>query len=390
MALKRWGWVGGPVLAALLVAVVVLPPQVPTGAHALLGVVWGYGDFVNQAGNGHSQFVNDVTYARQGQRVRLSHAMLSDSIMMAARGPLALRSDDGLVTLIYEAPLVADSARLWLSAVTRELALYPGAPAQGMRLVVALLSDALRLRPGNGFEYSGVRTLLDQAARTGTCVVTVNLLPRLSWGRSAVGHDLYGKPVSRVLGACALYARFGAPGSRVSRWVAAELGYYWWNPLTPELQEARRSVRRYEIPHDVDWNNALYGEVRWLEVGCLRGGAALCLRSAGLGWEPDSPFRYFRNSAFPRNRLIAYLLATGTPEQFAAFWRSSQPVAEALEGAYGRPASMLAMAAFQHWYTAPPSDSSWGGERSALTGLGWIGFALAVAVVAGRRWTTEI
>ena len=390
MALKRWGWVGWPVLAALLVVLVALPPQVPTKAHPLLGVMWGDGGFAYQAGNGHSQFVNDVTYARQGQRVRLGRATLSDSITMMARGPRALTSGDGSITLLFETPLTADSARVWLDAATRELALYPKGTTTGTRLVVALLSDPRRLRPGNGFEYSGVRTLPDQAARTGTCVVTVNLLPRLSWGRSALGHDLDGKPVSRVLGACALYARFGAPGSRVSRWAATELGYYWWDPLTPELQEARRSVRRYEIRHDVDWTNAWYGEVRWLDVGCLRGAAALCLRSAGLRWEPDSPFRYFRNSAFPRNRLIAYLLATGTPEQFAAFWHSSQPVADALASAYGEPAGRLAMAAFQHWYSAPPPDSSWGGERNALTGLVWIGLALALAVAAGRRWTTEI
>jgi hypothetical protein len=48
------------------------------------------------------------------------------------------------------------------------------------------------------------------------------------------------------------------------------------------------------------------------------------------------------------------------------------------------------MSAFQHWYTAPAPGTPWGSARDSLVGLVWIGLALALAVVAGRRWTTEI
>jgi hypothetical protein len=393
MALKRWRWVLGPVLAALLVAVVVLPPQVPARAHPLLGVVWGYYDFVYQTGNGHGPYANDVQYARQTQQARLRHAILADSIVAVARGPRALISGDGLVTLAYETPLTADSARFWLNAVTRELALYPRGPTPGMRLVVALLSDPVRARPGNPeARYErGIQELLDQAVAAGACVVTVNLLPN-NWRRLTIGHDLAGKPVSRLLGACALYARFGAPGAGVSRWAAPEFNNYWRDPLTVQLREARRSVRRYEVPRDIDyWNGSpWFGAVRWVAVGCLRGAAALCLRASGLGPQLDSPFPFYRDVWLPRTQLVAHLLATGTPEQFAVFWHSPRPAADALASAYGEPAGRLAMSAFQHWYTAPAPGTPWGSARDSLVGLVWIGLALALAVVAGRRWTTEI
>jgi hypothetical protein len=392
MALTRWRWVWGPVLAALLVALAVLPPRVPTGAGTLFGVV-SYGSDLYRYGyeTGHSVFVTDVQNARSIQRWHWRRAVLADSILTAARGPRALRSEDGLVTLVYEAPLTTDSARRWLGAASRELALYPGGPIPGLRLVVALLSAPARERQGNreaSYEW-GIQELLDQAASTGACVVTVNLLPRHSWGRRVVGHDLSGRPVSRVLGACALYARFGMPGARVSRWAAAEFGDSWWNPLTVQLLDARRRVRRYEIATDRGWSSSpFFGEVQWVEVGCLRGAASLCLRAAGLGLRPESMYRYGGGST-PHGQLLAYLLATGTPGQFAAFWRSPRPVPEALTGAYAQPAEQLTLSAFEHWYTAPAPGGRWGTARNVGVALVWVVLALALAVVAGRRWTID-
>ena len=391
MALTRWRWVWGPALAALLVAIAVLPPRLPTGEGTLFGVLpVGSSSARPVNGGRRSQFADDIRFAQQNQRERLARSLLADSVVAVARGPRALRSEDGLVALAYEAPLTADSARAWLGAVMRELALYPKAPAPGMRLVVALLSSPLRERRGSDGAGSpwGIQTLIDQAASSGACVVTVNLLPRGSWGRP-VGHDLEGRPVSRVLGACALYARFGAPGAGVARWAARGLSGYWWNPLTAQLLEARRPVRRYEIPREMDWGQTpWYGAVRWVEAGCLRGNDAACVRAAGLTADADTPYLYYTRNALQRGQLLAYLLATGTSGEFAAFWRSPRPASEAMSVAFGRSTGALALAAYTHWYTVPGGREGWGAAGLAA-GLGWVVLALALAVVAGRRWTID-
>jgi hypothetical protein len=397
MALKRWGWLAGAVLAALLVAIALLPPRLPNRTGMLLGVVAVSGPELrayyrgnDQFGSEYSQFREDLLAARLTQRERLRRAVLSDSILMVARGPHALTSADGLITLVYERPLTADSARFWLGALGRELALYPKRTVPGTRLVIALLSDSLRAQPGvREATYLGNHEFLDQASSAGPCLVTVSLLPRLSWGRNAVGHDSAGRPVSRLLGTCAVYARFGAPGAGVRRWVASASNYYWGGPLTWLLQEARRHVETYEIPYS--WNNTPWnGEVRWLEIGCLRGGAAPCRREAGLNRGQDGWLPYYISVSSVRSRLVAYLLATGTPEQFASFWHSPRPVAEALARAYGTPAGELAMSAYRHWFAAPPSAQPMGSARNAATGLVWVSLALALAVIAGRRWKTEL
>jgi len=392
MALKRWRWIGGPVLAALLVAIALLPPRVPTGTNLLFGLIRS-NPYWYQTGNERTQFGIDLQSAQWTQKAQLRRAVLAASILAATRGPRALKSEDGLITLVYEAPLTVDSARTWLNAAARELALYPTGPAKGQRLAVALLSSPKRVRPGEASYEWGIRQLTEQETSTGACIVTVNLLPGQSAGRSAIGHDLAGKAVSRVLGACALYARFGVPGAGVSQWALAGLSNSWWDPLTAQLQEARRRVRRNELPRSVDWGNSgWYGEVQWVEIGCLRGAAGLCLRTAGLGRGTESRFFYFNYypySSGPRSKLIAYLLATRSPAQFAAFWRAPQPAAEALASAYGEPADKLAMSAFEHWYAAPAPGGLWGNARDQLAGFVWAALALGLAVVAGRRWTIE-
>jgi hypothetical protein len=391
MAMSRRVRFGGPVVAAALVAIAILPPRVPGGDNIRFAFMWGSGYVASSFNDGRSQFATDVNTARRIQAWRLRRAIFADSIAAVARSPRALRSKDGLITLVYERPLTADSARFWLSAATNELALYPQEREPGMPLVVALLSDPVRDRPQNPASYTwGVEDLVEQAASAGACVVIVNLIPRQSWARPAVGHNLAGQPVSRVLGTCALYRRFGLPGPAVTRWIASSLGYYWGDPITLDLQEARHRVLKTELSRTSDWASLpWYGEVRWVEVGCLRGEGALCLRATGLDRGFDAAFPSSFYQSFPRGKLIAWLLATGTADQFGAFWRSSQPPEAALASAYGRPAGELTMVALRHWFTAPARSTPWGSARKALAGLGWVVLGLALAVVAGGRWRTE-
>ena len=391
MALKRWIRIAGPVVAALAVAIAILPPRVPSPGAVWVGLFfWGAAAHPQ---SGRSEFASDVRSARQIQAWRLRRALLADSIRKAARGPRAVKSKDGLVTVVYEKPLTADSARFWLEAAARELALSPRPKNAGLPLVVALLSDPARDRPRRGVGSPwGIQELVEQTASAGACVVTVGLIRRLGRGGQVVGRDAEGHPVSRILGACALYARFGPPGPGTSRWAASSVGNWAWvDPVTPQLVEARHRVRKLDLQRVEGYSAPWYGVVRWLEVGCLEGSDVLCLRTAGL--DPESygqdptPF-YYRPLA--AGRLLAYLVATGNVDQFAAFWRSGQRPAEALASAYGRPAGSVVKAALEHWYAPPAPPAPWGSARGLAAGLVWLGLALAVAFAASRRWTAEV
>ncbi len=389
MALRHWLRIGGPAVAAALVAIALLPPRVPTRATGTFGAFFGPG-YVAAPVPGRSQFVSDVRFAQRRQREQVRNALVADSIVRVARGPRALRSKDGLITVVYERPLGADSARSWLDAATRELALYPDGAGPHVPVVVALISDTVRERPGEGAAYlPGVREFVDLAATLGTCVVTVNLMPRFRWGAGLVAHDAAGRPVSRALGTCALLARFGLPGSGTAGLVASRPVSSWSDPLTLQLQEARRRVLKLPIvrtPGDDAW--PFERTLRWAGVGCLRGDADLCLRSAYLGGLGPDDFYSYR--LLGPTGLMAVLLASGTPAQFERFWRSSQPPVTALAAAYGKPAGELVMAMMRHWYTAPPGPAPLGGGRNLLAGLVWLVLALAVSLAAGRRWRAEI
>ncbi len=388
MALTRWRWIGGPVVAALAVAIAILPPRVPSGDTVRFGFLFGPSYVAGPVQPGRSPFVTDVLTARRIQAYRLRRARVADSIVGVARGPRALHSPDGRITVVYERPLTADSARSWLDAATRELALYSGGGRPAMPVVVALLTDTVRDRLEHRADNLwGVQELVDQAASAGACVTTVNLVWGERWLRAPVGHDSDGHVVSRVLGACALYARFGLPGPGASRLVEYGLEFSWQDPMTVQVLEARRHVLKLELERTVEgYALPWFGVVRWAAVGCLDGVDALCLRSAGLEWEPDSWEAYSSYGAAGRVKLIGYLLATGTPAEFGAFWRSPLPPTEALTAAYGRPAGELVRAALEHWYTVPEPAAPLGSARNALAGLTWAGLALALSLAAGRRW----
>ena len=391
MALRLRWWVLSPAAAALLAVVVLLPPREPAPDRVSFWYsFFGPGRVYSSRSVGRSPFRADVQEAMRVQAQRLRHAALADSILTAARGPHALRSADGAVTIVYERPLTADSARFWLGAVARELDGYPAAPVAGMPLVVALLSDTARdaVRAGNWT----VEELLDQAERKHACVATVNLYSRAAWLRatSYVGHDRSGAPATRLLEACGLYARFGMPAAPVAGWAWADASFWYrWLPFSRQLIDARRSVWRSETGRVS--RGALEGwtgNVQWSDAGCLRGTASLCLRASGLVARSALPPVVYRSGILPPERFLAYLLATGTPAEFVSFWRSPQPPAEALARVYWSPAGDLALAAVRHWYRAPEPGGPRSEARVVLAAAGWAAFAVAVALAAGRRWTS--
>lgn len=384
MALKRWRWVWAPVLAAGILAVLLLPG----GQLSQAGLMFW---FLPQQLEYYPRwsFRSDVQTALRVQRERLVLAQRADSIVAAARGPRALRAWGAAVTVVYETPILADTARLWLQAALAELARYPGGASSGGRMVVALYSNPARAhsRDYANTNWSTRRLLPDPLGAA--CIVEVNLVPRES--RQGMMRRPPQRPAGPFLGWCGLFQRFGSPGPAIARWIG--LGRWrgngsvdaGWSSLVADAGRPipRREIYRPDLSESYQW--AWYWGTPWVQLACLRGTRSLCERNAKISGSQD----YWWFFEFRGSELVAFLLAGGTPAQFAAFWRSPLGVADALRQAYGRTAGQLAYEAFSHWHYASP-----GGPRAEprllLAGLFWAGAALALALVAGRRWKTEI
>jgi len=382
MALSRWRWIAAPVLAAALLAVLLLPGSEISRTGVLS---WFFGPTWSPGPRGLRE---DVRLAVEVQRSRLREAARADSAVGAARLSRAVRSPGGGLTVVYETPLAASDARVWLEAAAAELARYPSAGGEGVPIVVTLYSNPLRAQSRDFafYAWDPRRVVVSDSGR-GACVVEVNLVPR----RDARGtlRQRSRRPGAPILGVCALYQRFGMPGQAVDHWMSGGAFGYGFGAAqwSTALADASRSVIKLEIqrPGLGDLRNWWWGSP-WVAIGCLDGTASLCERNASVT-RGAGPWLFYSD---PRSlQLVAYVLAHGSPAQFAAFWRSPRSVGDALRDAYGRPAGQLAFAALSHWYYAAP-----GGPRAELrlllAGLVWAAAALALAFVAGRRWTTEI
>ncbi len=384
MALKRWAWTWAPVVAAALAALLLLPAGGEEG-WSPLSFIW------SRSGQEHrGNYRQDLQRALDVQRARLRDATRADSLIAAARGARALRTrDDPLTTVVYETPFSAADARPWLDAAQQELARYPAAGGPGGSLVIALLTDPARAQDLRLGLWSGTARRLPPDSPSSACVVEVNLVWRGPRGRARTPTPA---SVGPFLGLCALVRRFGAAGPDVARWI----GSTGWRAsgvadggLRSAVLEASRPLPRIEMQRPDLWNDRpweWYWGTPWVAIGCLDGTWSLCERNVRL--RPGDYYWWWYSD--PRQaQFVAYLVATGTPQQFAAFWRSPLGVNGALRQAYGRPAGQLAQQALGHWYRVEPGGPR-AGARLMLAGLFWAAAALAVALIAGRRWTTQI
>ena len=383
MALKRWAWAWVPVAAAALAAVLLLPGGGET--RSLLSFLQGSPSSLRVLSHR-----DDVRRALEVQRGRLRDAERADSLIAAARGPRALTArDDALTTVVYETPLSAADARVWLDAAEKELARYPTAAGPGGRLLIALYSNPARSRAtGFGLWYGTARRLPPDAA-TSPCVVELNLVPR---GAGRQRRAPTPGSLGPFLGLCGLIRRFGMPAPGIARWISSA-GWRAYavadGGLMSMMLEAARPVPRItlsrpDLTNDRPWE--WYYGTPWVAIGCLDGTWSLCARDVRIRPGDANSWWY---SDPPQAQFVAYLLATGTPQQFAAFWRSPLPTADALRQAYGRPAGELAYRSLSHWYVTAQGGPHAGPELM-LAGLFWAAAALVLALVVGRRWTTEI
>jgi hypothetical protein len=387
VALSRWRWVWGPAVAIALLAVLLLPGRDMTVSGGILQILAG-----SELSYTPWSFRQDVEAALRAQRARLRGAQRADSIVAATHGPRVLHGRDAGVAVVYEAPLTPGDVRGWLDAAEQEIALYAGAGSGGSPVVIALYSNPARAHTPEFKNYHWwIRRELPDSSQA-ACIVEVNLVP---WGREPPGSARSRKPLRAFLGLCGVTRRFGTPGPRVARWMGVAGGMFRgdagdapaWNTALAEavITVPRRQVERPDVTIGQQGWQWWWG-MPWVPIGCLHGARSLCARNARIRGDAGIWWGFVD----PRTaQLVAHLLRAGTPAQFAAFWRSPLPVGDALERAYDRPAGQLAFEAFSHWYYAAP-----GGPRAEprflLAGLFWAGAALALALVAGRRWKTEI
>jgi hypothetical protein len=386
MALKPWHTIGLTAAGMALAAVVILPPRpLPLlsesgGRLRLLfeGQVYNYQSGANykwSLSSATRQFANRVFAARK-----------ADSLLTLAAGSRALHGADGALTVVYEPELTADSARFWLRMLERELALAPHAPGGGVPLIVELRAVDSARKPHSWSDYVMMRFVSPRAERP-ACFVSLRLV------RGMHGYDVTriverdrrtGAARTAVLDWCLAYARFGTPGSQVSKWaghrVQLTYSYNSGSTFTWAL-DAERQGRLAD--HEDTWMGEAYeswGDPTY--AGCVRGSRPLCLASVGL--VSDAPELDGSWTGLARPRLLASLMLKD-PERFGRFWRSPEPPTVALETAFGRPAADLVA----DWERSVFTLRATGPRvlpRALLSSLGWAALAIGLGLfAAGRR-----
>jgi hypothetical protein len=382
MAVKRSWLITGAAMA--LAAVLTLPPRpAPEEAGLFSMLTWFWRGLPVYGRTRHRW---ELESARGTLRQRVEQLARNDSILGLVRAGRGVRSADGAITVLYERPLSADSARRWLAALEAEATLYPRGTGRGGRAVVALYSDPSRLRARQGAvpRLWGRRQWYAGPPEAPVCIVEANLAapPRGWWSRtSLMARDSAG-PSARVLNVCALVVRLGPPGRSVGDWVNAAVPDQNWrgSALSGLVASARAGLE------PLPWAGASFPE-----RACLRGSAFHCEWLTGLHRMPNETRRWLGGDPLTwsyRQRFLVHLLTKRGPERFAALWSSPAPIGEALHQAYGRPAGELVA----DWMKAsnPPAAAGPGvGSRAVLASAGWALALLAGALLASLRWRSD-
>lgn len=188
--------------------------------------------------------------------------------------------------------------------------------------------------------------LPDSTDRT-TCLAFV---PIIYWGRGGILTHRQPAPTTGLaerlhnsLGTCAYFAKFGAPGHEIARWLTSrhyDLAEYPW-----ALRMPAESARAGELlDQEKPWFWSFVYRYGPDAVGCMAGRPAACGRGAlasGMGeavpivsternwWKPAS--------LAGADRYFADLVDEIGPERFARFWNSDLPVDTALAAALRMP-----------------------------------------------------
>jgi len=356
----RWTILGAGTLLALS-AIAVLPPRpCDSDDHSLAkDAICGY------HGRGGSSHVAVAERTRNRLEQAARRRQLADSLLELRN---ARQVTGGVISVYYESSLSTDSARLWLGQAQRELAMLPGT-GTGERVVVLLQSDpagaARRGNPDDGSRRWWYYPRLDRFATTahgGACVVVLDLTVR-----PAIQPLQQQRP--NLLDWCALYARFGSPGRAVERWASSAFSFGWRDnsSIAEMVQAAPSGLVRSQTDYRVH--------------ACQRSGGAACLQYTDGAGETRPVWLLRRQVA---RGLLAWLLTTGEPDQFARFWRDGGSLESALTSGYGQPAGDLLQTWARQRYE-PVAARPLASSKVLLAGAVWFSVAMAAAFVAMQR-----
>jgi len=311
-----------------------------------------------------------------------------DAARAALAGSGLATATDGQITIAFEGPGAADSARIWLRYARREIELLPQATSDGAAVTVVAVTDSTRAlarslieRP---YRIDDIRRWIPDG-RGGTCWV---VLDRASLASRNRGPRDASDGVGTFLGWCALAARYGAPGPHIAHVAQQVFTDNWWQraigdqmvTIAQDREQFKRAInadrnRLFRISRVRDW---LGDDFR--VQACARGDDESCVSLAG--GEGRASFLW-RNR---RNLLLLHLLATDGGAPFERFWQSTSPFNEAIEAAYAAPLPQVV----RRW--AKEYELRWNpgpAPREALSAFGWMGIALALAAFAGLKRTAR-
>ncbi|MGD0483047.1 MAG: hypothetical protein ABSB58_00175 [Gemmatimonadales bacterium] len=376
MTLRRLRWLLYPLFAAVALAVLALPPRAVPEKVGLVSSLLGFG------GATWRESVRDrhrwsIDRMRQRLRADVTARTHGAADVLASRTARALRLAGESVVMVRDGDVPDAAARAWLRAVERELATVPRAATRGAPVIVALhtRSPNESSYSTSGEPQSGRFQFGDGGTRA--CIVDI-LFPKKGErgrGRFDVPQGLSG----RVLGRCALYARYGFPGLDVQRWAGLEARWSgmrsWWYGGVGMFVPQR-------FAPDTLHFRPTYGGVAWTELGCFRGVDSYCAALFGLGSRAAIErardiYYYGWEYGPPSDRLVADVILHRGPDRFVKFWTSSLPADSALSAAYGVPAGALAREAFSRRFLPEPPAQP--GGAMMLVSVGW---AIALAVLA--------
>jgi hypothetical protein len=387
MTLRRLRWLFVPLVAGAALAVLVLPPRALPDRGTFVGAVLGFG------GGPWRRDVQEehrwsVERARDRLREQIAARAHGASDILAAGSPRALRSSAEPIVIVRDTDVPETAARAWLQAAEGELARAPRTGTRGAPVIVALHARS----PVEIGGWMTSETMVDrfqfESGATRACIVDVVF--RKVAARGTGRFDVPQRHGRGILGRCALYARFGFPGSEVGRWagLAARWSgrWAWWYSDQGMFVERRPTLDTLRFRLE-------YGEVPWAELGCFRGQDVYCSSLVGLTSVPGvgrgGAFYYYFfgwQSLSTPDRLLADLILERGPERFATFWESALPPDSALHLVYGVPAGALVRQAFSRRFVPEPTaQPSVGG---LLVATGWV---VALGVLAmGLAWRREM
>ena len=246
-----------------------------------------------------------------------------------------------------------------------------------------------------------------------TCVVVVS---SVSFGqgrrrpRSPGADSALVRTLDRSVGVCALYAKYGAPGPAIRRWLTSES----WRQAAVVTSVRRRALhanpdaKLVVDPRPTSRASTAFAGQRTFEnwygewrfgvpaIACLGGSDEMCatpMRSPNpiapdrrLAVLPAGVIRLARSSLSIEwdDQLMAALEDQLGPERFAAFWTSAKAPEEAILDASGKPVGALIKAHLLSQF--PPAESSpWPTAFEWLVQLTLLGGVIGAMIAGNRR-----